>query len=69
MNVALVRAYRSIGLIEAAGVGDAIDPGTLVDVKCDRIGERDDGLLLAEVVGLRRSLHLLQLGLLLRVSR
>ena len=38
-------------------------------MECDRIGERDDRLFLAEVVGLRRRLHLLQRGLLLRVGR
>ena len=37
-------------------------------MKGDRIGERDDRLLMAEVVGLRRSLNLLQLGLLLRIG-
>ena len=63
-----IRARRGIGAVESAGAGDAIGPGILVDVKGDGIGERDDGLFLAEVVGLRRSLHLLQLGLFLRVS-
>jgi hypothetical protein len=57
-----------IGAIEAAGVCDAFLPGCLVELKLERIGEGDDGLLFAEVVGLGRGLDLLEGGLLLGVG-
>ena len=65
----LAGADRSVSAVEAAGAGHPLGPGILVDMKSDGFGERDDGLLLAEIVGLRRRLHLLQLGLFLCVGR
>ena len=59
--------YGRVGAIDAAVVGDAFFPGFFVHDKLQRLGQRDDRFCLAEVVGLRRRLHLLQLSLLLRV--
>ena len=43
-------------------------PCVFIEVQGDRAGERDGGLFAAEVVGLRRRLHLLERRLLLRVG-
>ena len=44
------------------------DPCVFVEVERDGFGERDDGLFVAEVVGLRRGLHLFECRLLLRIG-
>ena len=67
LDVVLRGAYGRVGAIDAAVVCDAFVPGLLVHDKLQRLGQRDDWFFLAEVVGLRRRLHLLQFSLLLRV--
>ena len=57
-----------IGAIEAAVAGDALVHADSSSDEFERLGQRDDRLFLAEVVGLRRRLHLLELGLLLRIG-
>ena len=68
LDVALGCLDGRVGAVEAAGFGHAFRPRGLIDVQLPRLCEGNDGFLLAEVVSLWRRLHLLQLGLLLRVG-
>src|ERR1700722_16326618 len=65
----LVCSDCGIRTVKAAGTRDALIPGVLVKFERYRIREGDDGLLLREVVGLWRRLHLLELCLFLGIGR
>src|SRR5580704_574463 len=67
LHVMLDGADGWIAAIDAAVAGNAIGPYRFVEREPEGLGERDDRLHLAEVVGLRRRLHLFELGLFLRV--
>ena len=68
LDVALGGLDGRVRAVEAAGFGHAFGPRGLIDLQLPRLCKGDDGFLLAEVICLRRRLHLLQFGLLLRVG-
>src|ERR1035438_8897154 len=68
LDVALACPCRSVVLVEAAGPRHAFRPCARIQVQTHRLGKRNHNFLVAEVVSLRRCLHLLQSYLLHRIG-